>query len=103
MAQSAKHLPSAQVMISGSWELVPASGSLLGRESASPFPPACALCVSQINKFFKNKKKKSRLTGSWGGGLRLGLPLALSKILTWRQLIPRGMSLCLFQGLVKGL
>ena len=58
MAQSVKHLPSAQVMISGSWDQVPASGSLLGRESASPFPPACALSVSQINKFFLKKKVK---------------------------------------------
>ena len=40
-----KHLPSAQVMISGSWD--PASGSLLSGESASPSasapPPACVL------------------------------------------------------------
>ena len=50
VAQSVKHLPSARVMISGSWDQAPTSGSLLSRESTSPSPsassPACALTLS---------------------------------------------------------
>ena len=58
MAQAVKHLPSAQVMIPGSWVLW---GSLLSWKSASP-PPSdpspllvhdLALSVSKINKIFK--------------------------------------------------
>ena len=51
-AQSVKHLPSAPVMIPGSWDRVPRWGwgeSLLSGESASPSPSAphsCSLCVS---------------------------------------------------------
>ena len=47
-AQSVKCLPSAKVMIPGAWDQVPAWGSLLSGESASPFlfpsafPPARA-------------------------------------------------------------
>ena len=57
VAQSVKHLPSAQVMILGSWDRVlhhPASGSLFRRKSCFslslclPLPPACACC--QINE-----------------------------------------------------
>ena len=63
MAQSVKHLPSAQVMISGSRDGVLQWGSLLSGESASPSPPcSCSLAISvslskQINKIFKKKKK----------------------------------------------
>ena len=69
VAQSVKHLPSAQVMIPGFWDqaLSPASsGSLLRRESASPStsPPtralsfAFSLSCSQINKNKHLKKYK---------------------------------------------
>ena len=48
-------LPSAQVMIPGSWDGVPRSGSLHGGDPASPSaaapPPClCALTLCQINK-----------------------------------------------------
>ena len=62
MAQLVKHLTSAQVMISGSWDQVPCWGSLLSGESASPspsVPPArlvLSLSHSQINKIFKQNK-----------------------------------------------
>ena len=49
VAQSVKHLPSVQVMISGSWDQAPWSGSLLSPESVSPspwLPPACAWTLS---------------------------------------------------------
>ena len=55
MAQLVKHLPSAQVMISGSLTC----GSLLGGEPASPLAAPSAsvlyfsLCLCQINKIFK--------------------------------------------------
>ena len=42
---------------------------------------------------------ESRLTGSWGVGL--GCPLPLAKYEHWGSWIHRGMSLCLFQGLVS--
>ena len=48
VAQWIKHLPLAQVMISGSWGQTPASGSLLGLFLPQPLPLAGAL--SQINK-----------------------------------------------------
>ena len=54
-----KHLPSAQVMIPGSWDGAQiTSGSLLSGEPASPSPsaapPAYALSLSQnIDKIFK--------------------------------------------------
>ena len=49
VAQSVKHLPSAQVMIPGSWDGGPhSSGLLLSGKPASPSPslPACALSFS---------------------------------------------------------
>ena len=46
MAQSVKHLPSAQVMIPGSWDGAGMRiGSLLSRESASPNPSALPLLL----------------------------------------------------------
>ena len=54
VAQLVKCLPSAQVMISGSWDRALLSGSLLSEESASLSPsatsPAHAFFLSQINK-----------------------------------------------------
>ena len=55
VAQLVKCLPSAQVIISGSWELSPTWGSPLSRESASPSPStpppgSCPLSFSQIHK-----------------------------------------------------
>ena len=48
MAQMVGHLPSAQVVIPGSWDQVlPASGSLLSRESASP---SHGLILFQMNR-----------------------------------------------------
>ena len=74
MAQSVKHLPSAQVMIPGSWDqLSPALGSLFIGKSASPSPSAShpqrssslSRYLSQINKLnlkrnraLKKQKKK---------------------------------------------
>ena len=47
MAQMVGHLPSAQVVIPGSWDQVlPASGALLSRESA----PSHGLILFQMNK-----------------------------------------------------
>ena len=59
MAQSVKHLPSAQVMILGSWDQVPPWAPHLPTQCEEPAtPPACALSVSlcHINKqnVFKN-------------------------------------------------
>ena len=57
-----KHLPSAQGMISRSWDRVPTWGSQLGEEPASPSPsaspPACALSLSL--SLSQKKKKKSK-------------------------------------------
>ena len=54
VAQSVKHLPLAQVMISGSWDQSPhqAPCSVLSGESASPSPSASppALSLSLTNK-----------------------------------------------------
>ena len=54
MAQSGKHLPSAEVVKSKSWDQDPELGSQLSGESASPSPSAaphsCALSHSQVNK-----------------------------------------------------
>ena len=57
VAQLVKCLPLAQVMIPESWSS-PASGSLLRRETASPFPsvPLPSHSLSQINKILKKKK-----------------------------------------------
>ena len=50
VAQSVKCLPSAQVIISGSWDRALHQRSLFNRESASPsasaLPPAHSLCLS---------------------------------------------------------
>ena len=56
VAQSVKHLPSAQVMISGSWDgalgQAPCSvGSLL---LPPPLPPACELSLSLSNKIIRS-------------------------------------------------
>ena len=51
-------LPSAQVMIPGSWDLVPCQA--LHREPASPsFYVSASLCVSHehINKIFKRERR----------------------------------------------
>ena len=61
MAQSVGRLTSAQVVISRSVSLSPASGSVLTAQSLEPVsdsvspslsasPPACALSLSKINK-----------------------------------------------------
>ena len=42
VVQLVKHLPSVQVMLSGSWDRAPQLGSLLSGESASPSTPAPA-------------------------------------------------------------
>ena len=60
VAQPVKHLPSAQVMIPGSWDLVLHQASLLSKESASPSPLllfslslSLSLSCSQVNKILK--------------------------------------------------
>ena len=60
MAQLAKHLPLARVMISGSRDQAPPSGSLLSRSLHLPLPP---YALSLSNK--QNLKKKK------GGGLEV--------------------------------
>ena len=67
MAQSVKHLTSAQVMISQSMSSSPASGSVLTAQSLEPAsdsvspslsaPPPFMLCLS-VSKINKNIKKK---------------------------------------------
>ena len=62
MAQSVKHLPSAQVMILGSWNRAPhIIYSLLSKEPVSPSPTwpstlSCSLThsLTQINQILKN-------------------------------------------------
>ena len=56
VAQTVKHLPSAQVMIPGSWDPEsPMRQAPCSVESASPSPPcSCSLSFSQINKISKN-------------------------------------------------
>ena len=81
VAQSMKLLPSAQVKIPESWNWAPKPGSLFSGAPASPSPsaapPACALSLCQVNKFFlfffKERECKHRL--SFG-------PLTLSYVLT---------------------
>ena len=51
----AEHLPLAQVMILGSWGLVPHQTPR--REPASPSYVSASVCVSLMNKIFKNKEK----------------------------------------------
>ena len=65
-APSMKHLPSAQIMIPGSWDRVPnwapcSAGSLLHPLSAAPPPPACAFSFCHLNKILKIRKKKGKL------------------------------------------
>ena len=67
VAQCVKSLPSAQVMISGSWDQAPHQ-TLLSREHAShlhpPLPasmPTCDLSLSnKLIKSLKRKKKKKK-------------------------------------------
>ena len=62
VAQSVKCLPSAQVMISGSWDRAPHQVPPLGACFFLPTPPACVpslagcLYLCQINKILKKKK-----------------------------------------------
>jgi len=61
VAQSAKRLPSAQVMISGSWDRVlpqaPCSAGSLLLPLPLPLPLLVhTLSLSQLNKIFKKKK-----------------------------------------------
>ena len=65
VAQSFKSLPSAQVMIQGSWNRVPhrapdSAGSLFLPLPLPTAPPACVLSMSQIKSFLKRG-------GGWGG------------------------------------
>ena len=59
LAQSIKHLPLAQVIISRSWGQAPTSSSLLSGKSAcaSPATPLSvyAISISQINIVFKRR------------------------------------------------
>ena len=52
VAQSVKHLPSAQVVIPGSWDRALLSGSLLKWGACLPFSLCLrlCLCVSLMNK-----------------------------------------------------
>lgn len=72
VAQLVKCLLLAQVMILGSWDPAPTSGSLLNGESASPsaLPPllvyvrvyvcVCVCSLFQINKILKKKRGDER-------------------------------------------
>ena len=57
VVQSVKCLPSTQVMIPGSWDGAPASGSLLSKESTSPSSsaPASAPPLSLNTQALSNK------------------------------------------------
>ena len=68
MAQSVKHLPSAQVMISGSWDGGPRIESHVGFPAqwgvcfSPPSAPSAAHAFShsQINKNLKKKEKEKK-------------------------------------------
>ena len=65
MAWLVKHLPSAQVMVSGSWDRGSMLGSLLSRESASPSAPPMPMLIfshslCQINKILKKNKHENK-------------------------------------------
>jgi len=57
VAQSVKHLPSAQVMILGSWDPAPSGESLLIGESASS-SPSVPLMLTVSNKSIKYLNKR---------------------------------------------
>ena len=59
VAQWVKRLPSAQVMISGSWDRAPCQAPCSAGESASPFPLVHALSLSLSFFFFKGFMKSS--------------------------------------------
>jgi len=63
VAQLVKRLPSAQVMIPGSWDRAPHWAPCSAESLLLPFPlpaalPTCALCLCQIKKKKSLKKIK---------------------------------------------
>jgi len=61
VAQSVKHLPLAQVMISGSWDQALSPATLLSRESVSPSPlshcPSPRSCMHSLSFFLSQINK----------------------------------------------
>ena len=60
VAQCVKRLPLAQVIIPGSWDPAPTSGSLLNGDSASPSPCFCAL-IDTFSLSFSNKQNLKKI------------------------------------------
>ena len=72
MAQWVEPLPSAQVVVSGSWDRAPhralcSEGTLLPPVSLPASLPTCDLC--QINKILKKKKNHPIRVGKEGAGV----------------------------------